>query len=231
MMQQKTILVADDETPLRDFVARNLRARGFAVTEATNGLEAIALWGAEPCHLLILDVMMPRMDGLEVTRRVRERSTVPIVVLTALDEEADKVAAFDLGADDYLTKPFGVAELMARVQAVLRRSQWAEPAPPLSQVRRFGEVEVNLDEHTVRVRGHEVKLTPTEFALLAQMVSHPNKVLTHRMLLQRVWGDQYGDEPEYLRVYVGRLRRKLEPEPGTPRHLVTELGTGYRFVP
>ncbi|NTU81946.1 MAG: response regulator transcription factor [Chloroflexales bacterium] len=230
-MQQKTILVADDETPLRDFVARNLRARGFAVTEATNGLEALALWGAESCHLLILDVMMPRMDGLEVTRRVRERSTVPIVVLTALDEEADKVAAFDLGADDYLTKPFGVGELMARVQAVLRRSQWAEPAAPPSRMRRFGEIEVDLEEHVVRVRGREVKLTPTEFALLAQMVSHPNKVLTHRMLLQRVWGDQYGDEPEYLRVYVGRLRRKLEPEPGTPRYLVTEPGTGYRFVP
>jgi two-component system KDP operon response regulator KdpE len=230
-MQQKTILVADDEIPLRDFIARNLRARSFAVAEATNGLEALALWGTAPCHLLILDVMMPRMDGLEVTRRVRERSTVPIIVLTALDEEADKVAAFDLGADDYLTKPFGVAELMARVQAVLRRSQWAEPATPPAHVRRFGEVEVDLEGHAVRLRGREVKLTPTEFSLLAQMVSHPNKVLTHRMLLQRVWGDEYGDEPEYLRVYVGRLRRKLESNPGTPRHLVTELGTGYRFVP
>jgi two-component system KDP operon response regulator KdpE len=230
-MQGKTILVADDEAPLRDFVARNLRARGFAVAEATNGLEALALWDAQPCHLLILDVMMPRMDGLEVTRRVRERSTVPIVVLTALDEEGDKIAAFDLGADDYLTKPFGVGELLARVQALLRRSGWAEPAPAAARVRRFGDVEVDLEEHLVRVRGHEVRLTPTEFALLAQMVSHPNKILTHRMLLQRVWGDQYGDEPEYLRVYVGRLRRKLESNPGAPRHLVTEPGTGYRFVP
>jgi two-component system KDP operon response regulator KdpE len=230
-MQSKTILVAEDEAPLRDFVARNLRARGFGVAEATNGLEAMALWGAEPCHLLILDVMMPRMDGLEVTRRVRERSTVPILVLTALDEESDKVAAFDLGADDYLTKPFGVGELLARVQAVLRRSSWAEPAPASGRVRRFGEVEVDLEGHGVTLGGRDVKLTPTEFALLAQLVSHPNKILTHRMLLQRVWGDQYGDEPEYLRVYMGRLRRKLERDPATPRHLVTEPGTGYRFVP
>jgi two-component system KDP operon response regulator KdpE len=229
-MQPKTILVAEDEVPLRDFVARNLRARGFGVLEATNGLEALALWSAESCHLLILDVMMPRMDGLEVTRRVRARSTMPIIVLTALDEEADKVAAFDLGVDDYLTKPFGVGELLARVQAVLRRSTWNEPTPA-ARVRRFGEVEIDLESRYVAVAGREVRLTPTEFALLAQMVIHPNKVLTHRMLLQRVWGDQYGDEPEYVRVYVGRLRRKLEPDPATPRHLVTEPGTGYRFVP
>src|SRR5215217_7823426 len=128
-MQSKTILVAEDEAALRDFVSRNLRARGFNVLEAVNGLEALALWNTDSVHLLILDVMMPRMDGLEVCRRVRERSTVPIMVLTALDEERDKVTAFDLGADDYLTKPFGVGELLARVQAVLRRSTWTRQPP------------------------------------------------------------------------------------------------------
>jgi two-component system KDP operon response regulator KdpE len=229
-IQSKTILVAEDEATVRDFVSRNLRARGFSVLEATNGLEALSLWDTEQVHLLILDIMMPRMDGLEVCRRVREGSTVPIIVLTALDDERDKVAAFDLGADDYLTKPFGVAELLARVQAVLRRSEWIQqPASPRAQ--RFGQLEIDLDAHHVRVRGDEVKLTPTEFALLAQLVGNPNRVLTHRMLLQRVWGDQYGDEPEYLRVYMGRLRRKLEADPANPRHFLTEPGVGYRFVP
>src|SRR5918912_2701341 len=130
----KTILVAEDETALRDFVSRNLQARGFTVLEATNGLDALSLWDTEQVHLLILDIMMPRMDGLEVCRRVRERSTVPIIVLTALDEEQDQIAAFELGADDYLTKPFGVAELLARVQAVLRRSEWVrQPDAPRAQ--------------------------------------------------------------------------------------------------
>jgi two-component system KDP operon response regulator KdpE len=229
-VQPKTILVAEDEAALRDFVCRNLRARGFTVLEAANGLEAMALWAGETPDLLILDVMMPRMDGLEVCRRVRERSTVPIVVLTALDEEQDKVAAFDQGADDYLTKPFGVGELLARVQAVLRRSVWSQQ-PPAPSAQRFGELEVDLEAHIVRVRGAEVKLTPTEFALLAHLVSNPGRVLTHRMLLQRVWGDAYGDEPEYLRVYMGRLRRKLEADPASPRHLLTEPGVGYRFAP
>jgi len=229
-MQTKTILLAEDEAALRDFVSRNLRARGFKVLEATNGLEALALWDTEPVHLLILDVMMPRMDGLEVCRRVRERSTVPIMVLTALDEERDKVTAFDLGADDYLTKPFGVGELLARVQAVLRRSTWTRQ-PPSPGVQRFGDLEMELDTHTVRVRGTEVKLTPTEFALLAHLVANPRRVLTHRMLLQRVWGDEYGDEPEYVRVYINRLRRKLEDDPSHPRYLQTEPGVGYRFTP
>jgi two-component system KDP operon response regulator KdpE len=228
--QPQTIILAEDEAPLRDFVSRNLRARGFTVLEATNGLEALALWSTETAHLLILDVMMPRMDGLEVCRRVRERSTVPIIVLTALDEERDKITAFDLGADDYLTKPFGAGELLARVRAVLRRSQWGQQ-PPAAGAQRFGDVEIDLEGHLVRVRGAEVKLTPTEFALLACLVGNPNRVLTHRMLLQRVWGEEYGDEPEYLRVYMGRLRRKLEADPAHPRHLVTELGVGYRFVP
>lgn len=226
-----TILVAEDEAALRDFVSRNLRARGFVVVEASNGLEAVASWEREEPQLLILDVMMPRMDGLEVVRRVRQHSSIPIIVLTALDAESDKVTALDLGADDYLSKPFGVEELLARVRAALRRSGWGSPAAPSSSLRRFGALEIDLDGHIVRRDGVEVRLTPTEFALLAQLVGKPDKVLTHRMLLQRVWGAEYGDEAEYLRVYMGRLRHKLEPDPAHPRYLVTEPGVGYRFIP
>lgn len=225
------ILVADDEAALRDFISRNLRARGFTVLQASNGLEAIGSWEAEQPDLLILDVMMPRMDGLEVCRRVREQSRVPIIVLTALDGESDKVAALDLGADDYLTKPFGVEELLARVRAALRRSQWIAAPSPGSGRHHFGELEVDLDGHTVRRGGEEIHLTRTEFGLLEQLVTNPGKVLTHRALLQRVWGPEYGDESEYLRVFMGRLRRKLEPDPAHPKYLLTEAGVGYKFAP
>lgn len=229
----QTILVADDEPVLRDFVCRNLRARGFTVTAASNGLEAVAVWESEQPHLLILDIMMPRMDGLEVCRRVRQQSRVPIIVLTALDAESDKVTALDLGADDYLTKPFGVEELLARVRAALRRSQWipsVAPVAPPSGLLRFGDLEIDRDEHSVRQAGVVVHLTPTEFSLLEELVANPGKLLTHRALLQRVWGSEYGDEAEYLRVYMGRLRRKLEVDPAQPRHILTEVGVGYRFV-
>jgi len=228
----QSILVADDETALREFVSRNLRARGFTVYEAANGLEALGVWESERPDLLILDIMMPRMDGLEVCRRVRERSPAPIIVLTALDSESDKVAALDLGADDYLTKPFGVEELLARVRAVLRRVRPVADSPRAG-LRVFGalELEIDLDGHVVRQAGVELRVTPTEFALLAQFVTNPGKVLTHRLLLQRVWGAEYGDETEYLRVYIGRLRRKLEPDPANPRYLLTEPGVGYRFAP
>jgi two-component system, OmpR family, KDP operon response regulator KdpE len=225
----RRILVAEDEAVLRDFVSRNLRVRGFAVVEAANGLEALGLLQQEELHLLILDVMMPRMDGLEVCRRVRVYSTVPIIVLTALDSERDKIAALDLGADDYLTKPFGVEELLARVRAVLRRTQW-EARPPASGVKRFGALEVDLAGHIVRRDGMEVRLSPTEFALLEQLVTHEGKVVTHRLLLQKIWGPEYGGEAEYLRVYINRLRQKLEPDPTEPRYFLTEPGVGYRFV-
>jgi two-component system, OmpR family, KDP operon response regulator KdpE len=226
----KRILLAEDEVVLRDFVIRNLHARGFQVLEASNGLEALALWEREDPHLLILDIMMPRMDGLEVCRRVREHSAVPIIVLTALDAESDKVAALDLGADDYLTKPFGVEELLARVRAVLRRTQVGEMPPASTGIKRFGDLEIDLSGHIVRLRGVEVRLSPTEFALLEQLVTHVGKVLPHRILLQRVWGSEYGGEAEYLRVYINRLRQKLEPDPARPRYLLTASGVGYRFV-
>ena len=226
----KRILLAENEVALRDFVSRNLRARGFEVLEASNGLEAMALWGQEDPHLLILDIMMPRMDGLEVCRRVREHSTVPIIVLTALDSESDKVTALDLGADDYLTKPFGVEELLARVRAVFRRSQWEVAAPPSLDVKHFGELVIDLSGHVVRLRDSEVRLSPTEFSVLKQLVLSAGKVLTHRALLQSIWGPEYGGEAEYLRVYINRLRQKLERDPANPRYLLTEPGVGYRFV-
>jgi two-component system, OmpR family, KDP operon response regulator KdpE len=225
----KRILLAEDEVALRDFVSRNLRARGFEVLEASNGLEALALWEREDPHLLILDIMMPRMDGLEVSRRVREHSSVPIIVLTALDSESDKVTALDLGADDYLTKPFGVEELLARVRAVLRRTQ-SETMPPTGGIKHFGDLEIDLSGHIVRLRGVEVRLSPIEFSFLEQLIIHAGKVLTHRILLQRIWGPEYGGEAEYLRVYINRLRQKLEPDPANPRYLLTEPGVGYRFV-
>src|SRR5256885_12875476 len=202
MTKAKRILLAEDEVALRDFVSRNLRARGFEVLEASNGLEAVALWERENPHLLILDVMMPRMDGLEVCRRVREYSAVPIIVLTALDAESDKVTALDLGADDYLTKPFGVEELLARVRAVLRRTQGETIQAAVSGTKQFGDLEIDITGHVVRLRGTEVRLSPTEFALLKELATNAGKVLTHRMLLQSVWGPEYGEESEYLRVYI-----------------------------
>ena len=225
----KRILLAEDEVTLRDFIRRNLHARGFEVVEANNGLEAVALWERESPHLLILDIMMPRMDGLEVCRRVREHSAVPIIVLTALDDESDKVAALDLGADDYLTKPFGVEELLARVRAVLRRTQ-GETLSQESGVKQFGDIEVDLDGHVVRLRGIEVRLSPTEFAFLKQLILNVGKVVTQRTLLQTIWGPQYSGEAEYLRVYINRLRQKLEKDPANPSYLLTEPGIGYRFV-
>ena len=230
MMRAKRILLAEDEVALRDFVSRNLHARGFEVLEASNGLEAMALWEREDPHLLILDIMMPRMDGLEVCKRVREHSAVPIIVLTALDAESDKVTALDLGADDYLTKPFGVEELLARVRAVLRRTQWDMISLAGEEIKQFGDLEIDLMGHIVRLQGKEIRLSPTEFALLKQLVTNAGKVLTHRMLLQSIWGPEYGGEAEYLRVYINRLRHKLESDPANPRYLLTEPGVGYRFV-
>jgi two-component system KDP operon response regulator KdpE len=225
----KLILLAEDEATLRDFIVRNLQIRGFQVSEASNGLEALATWERENPDLLILDIMMPRMDGLEVCKRVRSHSAVPIIVLTALDAESDKVTALDLGADDYLTKPFGVEELLARIRAVLRRTQ-NEQKLASTEVLRFGDIEVDITGHLVRLRGVEVHLSPIEFAILKQLVIHIGKVVTHRMLLQSVWGPAYGNEAEYLRVYINRLRQKLEDEPANPRYFLTEAGVGYRLL-
>lgn len=228
MSQTARILVVDDEKPLREFVARNLSVRGYEVFKAANGVEAMAIFQTEPLDLIILDLMMPHMDGLEVTQRVRRVSTVPIIVLSALDEERDKVTALDLGADDYLTKPFGVEELLARVRVALRRAKWSV-APAPAEMLRVGDIEMDVESGRVTVKGEPVKLTRTEFDLLHYFMRHVGKVLSHRRILQQVWGPEYGDEVEYLRVYVGRLRRKLEQDPAHPRHILTEHGIGYRI--
>ncbi len=230
MSSRTAVLVVDDEQPLRDFIRKNLEARAFSVHTAGNGLQALAVFNTTPLDLIILDVMMPDMDGLETTRRIRQTSLVPIIVLTALSEEKDKVAALDLGADDYLTKPFGVEELLARVRAVLRRARPAA-APAASGVLHAGSLALDAEAHVVTLRGEPLRFTRTEFDLLHYFMRHPGKVITHRELLQRVWGAEYGDEAEYLRVYIRRLRHKIEADPLNPRHLLTEHGIGYRFEP
>jgi two-component system KDP operon response regulator KdpE len=175
-----------------------------------------------------MDIMMPHMDGLETTRRIRQNSHVPLIILTAMGEEADKVRAFDLGADDYLTKPFGVGELLGRVKAVLRRADWSVPASHEERIVR-GDIEVDLEQHKVKVRGEVIDITPTEFNLLVYLMKNAGKTLHHRAILQHVWGTEYGDEAEYLRVYVGKLRQKIELDPLKPQYLHTEHGIGYRF--
>jgi len=222
------VLVVDDEKSLRDFVRRNLEVRGYKVLTASNGLEAMALFQNENIQMVIMDIMMPHMDGLEATRRIRQESRVPIIILTAMGEEADKVRAFDLGADDYLTKPFGVGELLGRVKAVLRRADWSEPASGEERIVR-GDIEVDVERHKVTVRGKILDLTPTEFNLLVYLMKNAGKALPHRAILQNVWGTEYGDEAEYLRVYVGKLRQKIEEDPLKSKYLHTEHGIGYRF--
>jgi two-component system KDP operon response regulator KdpE len=222
------VLVVDDEKPLRDFVRRNLEVRGYKVLTASNGLEALAIFNTENIQLVIMDIMMPHMDGLETTRRIRQQAHVPIIILTAMGEESDKVRAFDLGADDYLTKPFGVGELLGRVKAVLRRADWTEPTPNEERIVR-GEIEVDVERHKVTVRGEAVELTPTEFNLLVYLMKHAGKVLHHRAILQHVWGTEYGEEAEYLRVYMGKLRQKIEADPFNPDYFHTEHGIGYWF--
>jgi two-component system, OmpR family, KDP operon response regulator KdpE len=222
------VLVVDDEKPLRDFIRRNLEVRNYKVLTASNGLEALAIFQNENIQLVIMDIMMPHMDGLETTRRIRQESHVPIIILTAMGEEADKVRAFDLGADDYLTKPFGVGELLGRIKAVLRRADWSEPASSEERIAR-GEIEIEMERHKVTIRGEVLDLTPTEFNLLVYFMKNAGKTLNHRAILQHVWGMEYSDEAEYLRVYVGKLRQKIEANPLKPKYLHTEHGIGYRF--
>ena len=227
-MNDPVVLVVDDEKSLRDFVRRNLEARHYKVLTAANGLEAMSIFNNEKVDLVILDLMMPHLDGLETTRRIREVSKTPIIILTALGEESDKVQAFDMGADDYLTKPFGVGELMGRIKAVLRRARWLEPSSNEEQLVR-GDIRVDMDRHLVTVKDSPVELTPTEFNLLVYLLKHAGRVLSHRVILQNVWGMEYGNEAEYLRVYISRLRQKIEVDALNPRHLFTEHGMGYRF--
>ncbi len=229
MPQEKYILVVDDEPNIRKFVRRSLEMHAFKVKLATNGWEALAEFEQLTFALVILDIMMPQMDGLEVCRRIRQTSIVPIIILTALGEETDKIAALNQGADDYLTKPFGVGELLARVQAVLRRASWAD-TPRSVGTQRFGNIEIDFEQRQVWRDGERVKFTPTEFGLLQELALHPGKIFTHETLLQRVWGTEHSRDAEYLRVYIGRLRRKIEIDSSKPLHILTEPGIGYYLV-
>jgi len=228
MLKSASVLVIDDEKSLRDFVRINLEVRGYNVTVAPNGADGLAVFQSQHIDLVILDIMMPNMDGLETTRRIRQISIVPIIILTALGEESDKVKAFDLGADDYLTKPFGIGELLSRVKAVLRRARWSEAQPEQENIE-CQDIAADLVRHKITASGKELDLTPTEFNLLVYLMRNAGKTLSHRAILQNVWGPEYGDEAEYLRVYMGKLRQKVEKEPLKPRYILTERGIGYRF--
>jgi len=222
------VLIVDDEPAIRRVVATNLGHHGFHVATASTGREALqAYWRLRP-DVVLLDLGLPDLDGLEIVRTIRSQASTPIVVLSARDAERDKVAALDLGADDYLTKPFGVDELLARVRVALRHA--ARPDQGVAAVIRTGDVEVDLEHRRVRVAGREVHLTPTEYELLKRFLAHPDKVLTDRMLLHQVWGPEYGDAAHSLHVYVARLRKKIEYDPQAPQHLVTEAGVGYRWL-
>jgi len=218
------ILVVDDDPSILKFVSANLAARDYAVTIASNGAQALEIIDREMPDLIILDLVMPHVDGLTVCRRIREFSSVPIIILSAQEQEDQKVQALDLGADDYLTKPFGVRELLARVRAARRRAA-PEERPPTEVTFQSGDLAVDFVRRRVTVAGAEVHLTPTEYALLRELAKHPDRVLTHDMLLSRVWGAEYRGSSHYLHIYVGRLRRKLASERG-PR-IVTEPRVGY----
>jgi DNA-binding response OmpR family regulator len=228
MSSKATILAVDDEPHVLKLVKANLESSGYKVLLTDNGEQAVEIIERELPDLVILDLMLPKMDGYAVCRRVREFSTVPIIMLTARSSQVDLVHGFEVGADDYLTKPFAVTELLMRVQAVLRRSKWPEE---IRNRREFkaGPIEIDFAQHRVTVNGDPVKLTPTEYRLLAYLASNVNRVIMHRELLRAVWGPEYGDETEYLRVYMRYLRQKLEHEPSNPRYLLTQPGAGYMF--
>jgi len=224
MKEPVQILVVDDDPSILKFVSTNLTARDYAVTMASNGAQALEIIDREMPDLIILDLVMPHVDGLTVCQRIREFSPVPIIILSAQEQEDQKVQALDLGADDYLTKPFGVRELLARVRAALRRAA-PEERPPTDTAFQSGDLRVDFVRRRVTVAGAEVHLTPTEYALLRELAKHPDRVLTHDMLLSRVWGPEYRGSSQYLHIYVGRLRRKLPSERG-PK-IVTEPRVGY----
>lgn len=221
-------LVVDDDAQIIRALRTSLRVQGYEVIEASDGTTALAAVSASKPDLVILDLGLPDMDGAEVIRRLRTWTEVPVIVLSVRDAQEQKVAAFDLGADDYVTKPFGMDELLARMRAVGRRTRSDRDAPP---VTRFGDLEIDAERDLVMVEGKRLHLTPTEYRLLLAFSSHPGKLLTHRWLLQRVWGPGYAQESQYLRVFVRQLRAKLGDEAGRPRFILTEPGLGYRWKP
>jgi len=223
------ILVVDDEPQITRVLKTTLSSQGYGVRTASDGDEAVQLMKDWPPDLVITDLRMPNMDGLDLCRHVRAKSRIPIIVLSVRGEERTKVEALDAGADDYVTKPFGVNELLARVRATLRRAM--TPEEPETPRVEAGDFHIDIPARTVRVKDREVHLTPKEFDLLVYMARHSGKVLTHRALLAAVWGGNSVQQPEYLRVFVGHLRKKLEPDETVPRYILTEPWVGYRFEP
>jgi two-component system KDP operon response regulator KdpE len=221
-----TILIIDDEPPIRRFLRNTLSVDNYRTVEAETGAEGLTALRHHKPDVVILDLGLPDLDGLDVIRKIRAESPVPIVVLSVREDEKAKVAAFDLGADDYITKPFGAEELMARVRAALRHRIQEQGAQP---VFRSGDLSVDLTRRIVTVRGSVVKLSPKEYDILEQLVIHAGKVLTHRHLLRAVWGIQSDGDVQYLRVYIRQLRQKLEAQPDQPTFILTEPGVGYRL--
>ena len=223
------ILVIDDEPQILRALKTILTERHFQVTTASRGEEGLALAVAQPPDVVILDLSLPDMDGFEVCARLREWTGVPIIVLSVRDGERDKVMALDKGADDYLTKPFGIEELLARIRVALRHAAQVQ-AQSKTLIIQAGGLEINLAEHTVKRHGEEIKLTATEFKLLAYLAAHADRVLTHQAILSHVWDPDDADHVEYLRVYMRQLRKKLEDNPDQPQFLITEPGVGYRLL-
>jgi two-component system KDP operon response regulator KdpE len=226
MARRATILVVDDEPPIRRLLRTSLGAQGYDIVEAESGAEALAMAEREKPDLVILDLGLPDLGGIEVIRALRAQSTVPIIVLSVRDDERGKVEALDLGADDYVTKPFGVEELVARIRTALRHRFQAQGEKPLFVC---GDLAVDLVRRSVRRGGAEVHLSPKEYDLLAELVANAGKVLTHRHILAKVWGPAHTEDAQYLRVFIRSLRGKLEPDPGRPLLILTEPGVGYRL--
>jgi two-component system KDP operon response regulator KdpE len=224
----RKILVVDDEPQITRVLRTALSSQGYDLRVANDGETALEIVKDWTPDLIITDISMPNMDGLELSRRLRAKSQVPIIVLSVKGEERTKVRALDAGADDYVTKPFGISELLARVRANLRRVPPAEAAT--GGLIESGDFRIDLDAHVVTLRNREVKLTPKEFELLTYFARHAGKVITHRTLLTAVWGAGSSEQPEYLRVFIGQLRKKIEPDPSSPTYIVTEPWIGYRFI-
>ncbi len=231
MNQKPRILVVDDEPQLTRVLRTGLKSRGYEVRVAADGISALETFSDWKPDLVITDLSMPNMDGLELCRRLRAISPVPIIVLTAKGEEKTKVAALDIGADDYVTKPFGMDELVARARATLRRAAMTITTEAAPTVLEAGDFRIDLETRRVTVQGREVHLTPKELDLLIYFMTHAGKVLTHRTILAALWGGDYVEQTEYLRVFVRNLRKKIEPDAATPRYILTEQWTGYRFDP
>ena len=226
--QDKTILVVDDEPRIIEAVGMNLELEGYQVSGASNGYEALQKLTEELPDLVILDVMMPETDGFETLREIREVSTVPVIMLTVRGEEIDKVKGLDLGADDYITKPFSPRELVSRVKAVLRRVEMPSPVPK-TEIRVDDNLSIDFSRCKVIAKGKEVHLRPTEYRLLYHLVSNAGRVFTHETLLRKVWGYEYRDEDQYLWLYITYLRKKIEEDPKHPKYILGERGIGYRF--